>query len=241
MSVPKWMYEKPIAHRGYFDDESPENSLRAFKKAIENNYAIEMDVRILKDDTLIVFHDDNFKRMTGVDLSLNEANKEDLVNLKLLNTEEPVPTFQEFLELIDGQIPLMIEFKNDTFDNKTESLAYELLKNYHGEYVIQSFNPMSIYWFKKHAPHIVRGQLSFDYKNQKMSFVKRWFLKNVYGNILTKPHYVIYDIHALESKVISKLRKKQMPLFSYTAKSLKDYHYALSLNIPACFEGFSPE
>ncbi|WP_240839556.1 glycerophosphodiester phosphodiesterase family protein [Acidaminobacter sp. JC074] len=239
MEIPNWMYDKPIAHRGYFNEASPENSLGAFQNAIDRGFAVELDVQILKDDTLIVFHDENFKRMTGKDLSIYEATYEDIKDLRLLDTDEKIPLFDEFLELIRGQIPLMIEFKNETTSNRLEERGYEALKSYQGPYIIQSFNPLSVWWFKKHAPHIVRGQLSYDYNDA--SFFKRWFLSNVYGNIVTRPHFVIYDIKALDSKVIKRLKKRSMPLFSYTAKSLESYRYAIDQSVPACFEGFDPE
>lgn len=241
MAVPQWMYTTPIAHRGLFDKDSPENSMGAFEKAMNKNYAIEMDVRLLKDKTLVVFHDKDLKRMTGLDKLLSEVTYEEVSQLTLLESQETIPRLESFLNKIDGKVPLMIEFKNDGWHTETEALAYEILKNYKGPYVIQSFNPKSIHWFKKHAPQVIRGQLSCEYKDASLSFWMKWILKNTYTNIWTKPHYVIYDIHALENKVIKRLRKKGMPLFSYTAKTKKAYDYALSLQIPACFEGFLVE
>lgn len=241
MTIPKWMYEVPIAHRGYFDDEAPENSLAAFKKAIDRGFAVEMDVQILKDGTLVVFHDDDLERMTGKKGLLREMTYEDIQSLKLKGTNEGIPTFESFLTLIDGQIPLMIEFKNDTFSNALEEKSWSLLKTYKGEFVIQSFNPKSVLWFKKNQPQIVRGQLSYDYKASNYNKIMKHVLSHVWLNLWTKPDYVIYDIQSLESPVINGLRKKGMPLFSYTAKSKKAYDYAMNLNIPPCFEGFDPE
>ncbi len=241
MSVPNWMYKKPIAHRGYFNETAPENSIKAFQNAINRDFAIEMDVQLLKDGTLIVFHDNHLKRMTGLDKFLDEVNYEDIKHLKLLSTDEKIPTFKEFLEYIDGQIPLVIEFKNESKGNLLEEKAYQLLQSYKGDFTVQSFNPLSVYWFKKHAPHIVRGQLSYDYKNKKISRIGKWFLRNVYSKRVTKPHYVMYDIKSLESQVIKRLKTHNIPLFSYTAKNMEDYKYAKSLSIPACFEGFDPE
>lgn len=241
MTIPKWMYEQPIAHRGLHNETAPENSYAAFSNAINKNYAVEMDVQLLGDGTLIVFHDFHLKRMTGMDKALKEVNYEDILELRLLDTDQVIPKFEDFLNFIDGRIPLVIEFKNESTSNKMEEKAYEYLKNYKGPFVVQSFNPLSINWFRKHASDIIRGQLSYDYKEDKTFFINKWFLRNVYGNILTKPHYVMYDIKALESRVIKKLKAQKMPLFSYTAKTKVDYEYAQRLNIPACFEGFEIE
>jgi len=239
--IPKWMYNVPIAHRGYFDTLAPENSLKSFQQAIDRGFAIELDVQILKDDTLVVFHDVQLKRMTGLDLALHDCTYDDIKELYLLNTLEKIPTFEEVLECVNGQVPLMVEFKNDSTKTKLEILGYELLKSYKGAYVMQSFNPISVNWFRKHAPDVIRGQLASRYENKRMSPISKMVLRNVVTNIVTKPDYVIYDIKALETYIVRRLKRKGMPLFSYTAKSKLDYDYAMRLKIPPCFEGFDPE
>ena len=62
-----WLYKYKIAHRGSHNLNSPENSMKAFENAIKNNYAIELDVHILKDNNIVVFHDKNLERMTSID------------------------------------------------------------------------------------------------------------------------------------------------------------------------------
>lgn len=238
-SIPAWMYKNFIAHRGYFNTSNPENSLAAFKRAVEHGYAIELDVQILKDDTLIVFHDTHLKRMTGLDKSLLECTYEDIKGLRLLDTDEKIPTFSECLDLVNGQVPLMIEFKNESQSTHLEETAYEVLKSYTGQYIIQSFNPLSVLWFKQHAAHIVRGQLSC--KHKKLGFIKRFVMRNVMTNIITRPDFVIYDIQDLDAWIIRRLQINKMPLFGYTAKSIEDYKMAKAKGINACFEGFDPK
>ena len=60
-----WIVKTPIAHRGLHDQQTPENSLPAFKKAIEKGYAIEIDLQMTKDGVIVVFHDDFLDRMTN--------------------------------------------------------------------------------------------------------------------------------------------------------------------------------
>ena len=62
-----WLVERCIAHRGLHTDKLPENSLGAFENAIKNSYPIELDVHLLKDGTLAVFHDEVLSRVTGKD------------------------------------------------------------------------------------------------------------------------------------------------------------------------------
>ena len=54
-----------IAHRGIFDNKKiPENSIKAFKDALNKNYVIEFDVHLTKDKKIVVFHDMDLDRMT---------------------------------------------------------------------------------------------------------------------------------------------------------------------------------
>lgn len=103
------------AHRGLFDNNSdaPENSLAAFKKAVDAGYGIELDVQLSKDEKLVVFHDATLKRMCGIDGKVWDYTLEELQQMKLLNSNETIPTFEQFLEVVDGKVPFILEFKLD--------------------------------------------------------------------------------------------------------------------------------
>ncbi len=111
----QFLTENLIAHRGYHNMKAgiPENSVGAFEKAIENHYMIELDVHILKDNKIIVFHDDNLERMTGVKKQLKNCTYEEIKDLKLNKTNYTIPLFEEVLKLIDGKVPILIELKTD--------------------------------------------------------------------------------------------------------------------------------
>ena len=138
-----WLLSTPIAHRGLWNEEIPENSLLAYKNAIEKGYPIEIDVHKSKDGVLFVFHDDNLSRMTGVDALLHEKTSTELKSLTLNGTEEKIPTLKEVLEVVDGKVPLLIEIKNQP-DNSVVDDTVKILKEYKGEFAVQSFNPTYI-------------------------------------------------------------------------------------------------
>ncbi len=233
-----WMYNTYIAHRGYHNETFPENSIGAFKRAMENGFGMEFDVRLLKDDTLVIMHDDNLKRMVGKDVNLSNLTYLDIKDFTLLGTEEKIPLFKEVLELVGGRVPLMIEFKNDTLSNRLEELSYELLKDYKGEYSVQSFNPKSVNWFRKNAPHVIRGQLYDNFL--KRNFIQNIFYKNKLSNYITKPTYHIFSIETLDTKEVQKMVRDKKNVFAYTAKDEKTFIKTKKLNIPTCFEGFDP-
>ena len=227
MKKTNFLLERPIAHRGLHDIEKgiPENSLEAFKKAIKNNYIIELDVHLLKDGKVVVFHDDNLKRMTGIDALIKDKTYDEIKTFFLQNTKHGIPTFKEVLKLVNGRVPLLIELKYDTKLGLLEDEVIKILKDYNGKYAIQSFNPLSINYYKKKCPNILRGQLSSNFKNKKMFFIKKYILRKMFFNIITKPDFISYDINALPSAIVKKY-KKNMPVLGWTVKSNNDYKLA---------------
>jgi len=163
-----WLVTMPIAHRGLHDKERPENSLPAFQNAIDNGYAIELDVQMIADGTLVVFHDESLSRVTNNDGYLKFLNKSDLDVLYLCGTKEKIPTFEETLNLINGRTPILIEIKNRGKVGTLEKKVIEILKNYKGEFAIEAFNPYVLQYFANHAPEFLRGQLAGYLKKEKL-------------------------------------------------------------------------
>jgi len=203
-----------IAHRGYYNEKEgiPENSLPAFERAVKYNLIIELDVHVLKDGTVVVFHDDNLNRMTGVNKALKNCTYSEIKKLTLLDTNYKIPLLEEVLMLVDKKVPLLIELKIDTKVGVLESAIMNILRTYKGKYAIQSFNPFSLLWFKRNNPNIIRGQLSANFKNDKMFFLKKFTLKNLGFNVLTNPDFVSYAINALPNKNVENFRKKKLVL-----------------------------
>lgn len=203
-----------IAHRGMHNVKNgiPENSMMAFEKAIENSYIIELDVHILKDKSVIVFHDDNLQRMTGFNKNVKDTTYSEIKDLKLQNTNYYIPLLKEVLDFVDGKVPIIIELKTDVKCGVLEKETVNILKQYKGEYVLKSFNPFSVYWLKKHHPEIIRGQLASNFSNDKMNIVKKLFLKNMLLNFITKPDFVSYGIDGLPNRRVEKYRKTNVVL-----------------------------
>ena len=235
-----WLVETPIAHRGLHDKVSPENSLSAFSKAIEKGYAIELDVQLLSDDTVVVFHDESLSRMTGNDGYLKFLNKEDLKVLKLAGSKEHIPTFEEVLKLVDGRTPLLIEIKNQFKVGKLEQKVIDMLKNYKGEFAIQSFNPFSLQYFKNHAPNFLRGQLSGYFKGEKLAWIKKFLLKRMSFNKSTsEPNFISYDASTLPNRFVRKFKK--LPLLAWMVRSKEEYLKVIKYCDNIIFENFIPE
>ena len=132
------------AHRGLFDNKKiVENTIPAFKKALKEDLNIELDIRLTKDKKLIVFHDDNLKRLTGIDKLVKDTTYEELKKVKLLDTDLTIPTLEEVLNLVSGKCILLIEIK-ELFSTTSLAKLNKLLLDYNGKVLLQSFNPFVI-------------------------------------------------------------------------------------------------
>lgn len=233
-----FLTNKMFAHRGLWDKQNPENSLGAFKNAIQNGYGIELDVCPIADGTPVVFHDSKLSRMTGKDGYIQNLTKSEFEEIRLLGTEEKMPTFEEVLKLVNGKVPLLVEIKSQEKIGELEKSIFELLKNYKGEYAIQSFNPYTLKWFYENAPKIWRGQLSSFFKGAKLGFIKKSVLKRLGLKKLSHFDFVNYDISNLPNKYTKKL---EAPVLAWTIRNQEDYYKAIQYADNVVFEGFEPK
>jgi len=184
------------AHRGLWDESAAENSLSAFSVAVEKGFGIELDVQLSSDGEVMVFHDEDLARMTGVSGSLYEKDKAFLSSLRLAGTADAVPTLKEVLALVDGRVPLLIEIKSDHAWREVCEKTAALLDDYHGAYLIESFHPLAVAWFRKNRPHVVRGQLSARiWKDKTMRTLSHAVVQNLLLNFYARPDFIAYDLH----------------------------------------------
>lgn len=187
-----WLY----AHRGLHNNrsEAPENSLRAFRLAVEGHYGIELDVQLTKDLVPVILHDYNLKRICKVDRKVSELTYEELKQYCIFKSKEHISTFYEVLSFIDGKVPLIIELKIPWKADVICGIVSAALKDYQGIYCIESFNPFGLYWYRKHEPMVVRGQLSTDFVKEKIagSKMQYFLLKHLLLNFHTKPDFIAY-------------------------------------------------
>lgn len=187
------------AHRGLFDNEAqhPENSLAAFRRAVEAGYGIETDVRLSKDNVPVLHHDATLLRSCGIDGNICDYTYEELQAFRLFKSNETIPRLCDLLELVAEKVPLIIEYKLEAGENAEPlcNAGNNILKKYGGSYCIESFNSWVLRWYKKHHPHIVRGQLAENYLKAgiQMNKLLLFTLQNLLINFLTRPDFIAYN------------------------------------------------
>lgn len=211
-----------IAHRGIYDNRKIyENTLEAFNLSIEKGYAIELDIRLTKDKKIIVFHDNNTKRITKKDNIVEESTYQELNNQNIVH----IPLLTEVLKLVKGKVPLLIEIKPTIKMGEIETILMALLKSYNGKYAIQSFSPKVLYWFKRNYPNVLRGQLARKYKKNKVSSTRKVILSNMLLNVFTKPHFISYKYNELSLNQIKKYKKKNIYIIGWTITNKREYNH----------------
>ena len=233
------------AHRGLHDESKAENSMSAFRAAKENGYGIELDVRLSKDGELVVFHDETLTRVTGNEGLVKDFTSEELAEMKLSGTDEGIPTFREVLELIDGSVPLLIELKELTSESGLAEKFVEVIKDYKGDYIVESFNPMTVRRMKKLRPDILRGILSTTYtKDEKHKGKILYYLaEKLLLNFYTRPNFISYYHEGYTVRNLGFIRRVfGTPLLTWTVKSQAEENAAYEHGFDTViFEGYIPE
>ncbi|WP_341898304.1 glycerophosphodiester phosphodiesterase [Ferrovibrio terrae] len=245
--IPKWLTKTPVAHRGLHDIAKgvPENSLLAFRKAMEAGFAIETDVRITGDQQVVVFHDPDLTRLCGREGVVSRMPLAELKPLKLLGTAETVPSFRDLLDLVQGAVPLVVEIKKDKGEpvGTLETSVARMLQHYPGPFVVQSFNPRTVKWFEKNAPQIVRGQIATDLVNMTkgLSWFTRLQLKRALMNGYGNPDFLAYDVRDLPSEITAAARRRGLPLLSWTVRTPSERARAAAHADNVIFEDLSTQ
>ena len=200
--------EYKYAHRGLHDATRAENSLSAFKAAVEAGYAIELDVRLSSDGELVVFHDDTLERVTDKEGRVDERSAKELSEIHLMGTNDTIPTFAEVLSVVDGRVPLLVEIKEDAMKYGVTEKTAEMLRTYKGEFIVESFNPLALSLFKKLMPDTLRGVLSQNFLSQKKYRKPMYFLlENLLLNVACRPDFIAFN-HTDHKNCALRLTKK---------------------------------
>jgi glycerophosphoryl diester phosphodiesterase len=235
----KWIKDRPIAHRGLHKGfDIPENSISAFKRAINSNYAIELDVRFTKDEKIVVFHDKNLIRLCADRRKIRNQNYSAIKNIKLYNTNETIPLLSDVLALVNGKVPLVIEIKNYEKVGLFEELIAKELENYTGEFAICSFNHHVVDWFSKNKPDISRGLIFGDIKKFNIKFFKSTFL---YRFFKVKPDFISLDYKLINTLIPVFCRRTDIPIVSWTVDSKKKRRKAIRIVDNIVFENIKPK
>ena len=235
------LFAPPIAHRGLWSpDGPPENSLGAFQAACAAGYSIELDVQLSADGEAMVFHDDDLMRMTGVAGRLSDRTAAELAELRLVGTDEPIPTLGETLTLVGRRALVQVELKTPYGQvGPLEQRVHETIIDHTGPVCVIGFNPYSHAWFAERFPGVLRGldSYSYDHAPQITEAQRRSFaaLEHV---AIARPHFLALGLDMLPSEKASRYRAEGLPIVAWTVRKPEQWDAVREGCDNLIFEGF---
>lgn len=232
------------AHRGLHNSERAENSMSAFRAAVEEGFGIELDVRLSKDGKLVVFHDDTLDRVCGREGKVIDFTADELATFSLSGTKDGIPLFTDVLSLVDGKVPLLVEIKENPGNSAVSKETCRILKEYKGRYIVESFNPLSLRTVEQEDPGIVRGILSHRYYEYEQYRKPLYFLlQSLLLNFLCRPAFIAYDHKHARSFALRFVRSFfGVPCVAWTVRSPEEEEEARKNHFDGIiFEGYIPK
>lgn len=233
-----------FAHRGLHDDgkEAPENSMKAFRRAVEAGYGMELDVHVTRDGVPVIFHDFELDRMCGAEGKIEDCTYGELQKLTLGTSGERIPRLEDLLDMVRGRVPLIVEIKEEKARTFACAVIDKLLRGYRGAYCIESFNPVVLWWFRLHHGEVVRGQLSSNFrKDGNYRNVLYFFMTHLLFNFFTKPDFIAYNHKFMEEpgrRICRRLYRN--PSVAWTIRSRKELEETRGQFDVFIFESFAP-
>ncbi len=243
-----WLTARPIAHRGLHDKSQGiiENCAMAFQGAIDNNFAIELDVQVTKDGMAAVFHDYELERLTKGTGHVDQLTMAELSRIDFKQGCDHIQELEEMLAQVAGRVPVVIELKTPRQnDGKLEKRVAEVLDSYDGLAVVMAFSPILVKSLASLTDR-PRGIVSCDYFQSEdgmdLSDDQRYQLTHLLHAPKTKPDFISYGAKYLPAPSADLLKALYgLPVICWTTRSIQDHHEALQYCDQVTFEGYNPD
>ena len=235
------------AHRGLHDMRLgvPENSLAAFRRAVEHGFGAELDVHLMADGNLAVIHDSSLLRVCGQNAVIEDLTLDDLARFPLLGNGETIPLLEEVLAVFEDRTPLIIELKSARSNaNALTDAVMARLRSWSGTYCIESFDPVVLLRLRRRYPDVIRGQLSQNFvsgEHTGMGPAADFIMTHLLTTFLTKPDFVAYN-HEHRGNTSLRLMKKAYGVHeaAWTVRSRELMDALDKDGAVSIFEGFIP-
>ncbi|WP_171211655.1 glycerophosphodiester phosphodiesterase family protein [Ruegeria sp. HKCCA5426] len=246
-ALPAAFLQAPITHRALHDisDNRPENSRAAIRAAIQAGYGIEIDLQLTADDRAVVFHDYDLARLTGQSGPIRQVSSAEASKLPLLFGDDGIPALDEVLDIVAGQVPLLIELKDQDGAmgpnvGPLEHDTVRALQGYDGPVALMSFNPNSVAELARIAPHLPRGITTCAYE-PKVELLPQ----NVCDHLRGIPDFdrvgasfISHEAADLARPRVSELKAQGVPILCWTIRTPEQEAEARKVADNVTFEGY---
>lgn len=248
--LPPVFLTTPLAHRGLHDAAVgiPENTRAAVRAAVGAGYGIEIDVQPSSDGQAMVFHDEYLGRLTGQSGETASRTAEELGRLRVLGSDQTVPTLPEVLGLVGGRVPVLIEVKDQhggmgPVDGRLEAAVAAALDGYSGPVAVMSFNPGSVAAMARLAPEVPRGltTAAFDgFDWGRTTQARRAELREIPDYDRVGASFISHEAADLDRPRVADLKRQGAAVLCWTIRSPKAEARARKVAHNITFEGYRP-
>ena len=202
-------------------------------------------MQLTADGEAVVFHDDAMPRLTGEPGLVRDYTAAALGRIALLGAAETVPTLAEFLALVAGRAPLLVEIKDQDGAlgpdvGPLEARVAALVAGYPGAVALMSFNPHSVAAFATLAPDRPRGltTCAFDTADWSLPDYRRAELAALADAERTGAAFVSHDRADLANPALARLKAEGLPILTWTVRSAAQEAEARRVADNVTFEGY---
>ncbi len=248
MTLAKAFYDVPLAHRALHDvtDGRPENSRAAIRAAIAAGYGIEIDVQLSADGVAMVFHDYALDRLTSAKGPVRLRRAKDLSGILLTGAAEGIPSLDEVLALVDGQVPLLIEIKDQDGGmgpdvGPLEAATAQALADYKGDIAVMSFNPHSVALMAQLLPQVPRGLVTSAYRYEEWPLPKETCdrLREIPDFDRVEAAFISHEANDLSRDRVAEIKAQGVMICCWTVRSAAIEAEARQVADNITFEGYS--
>ena len=245
--LPEAFLKVPLAHRALHDVQAgrPENSRAAILAAIQSGYGIEIDVQLSADRVAMVFHDDTLDRLTGARGLVAGLSATELGHIELLGGQEGIPTLPEVLDIVAGQVPLLIEIKDQDGAmgpsiGALEHATSAAIAGYSGPVAVMSFNPHSVARLAELSPDVPRGLVTCSYQAEDwlMEAQVRDRLRQIPDYNRVGASFISHEVADLERPRVAALKAAGADILCWTVRSPAEEQRARRVAQNVTFEGY---
>lgn len=242
---------RPIAHRGLHDRTGGrlENTAPAFQAAIDKGYGIECDLQPAADGTPMVFHDEKLDRLVAATGPIGGYAPAMLARFRYKGQDQKILTFAEFLDLVGGRVPLLIEVKGRA--SGTDAVFVEKIarqaRGYKGPIALMSFNRAIVAALGERTPKVPRGAVVGGQQVLASLWTgRRGMRASAAASRTFELGRDALSFYAVDVKLVSVARKwlsrhaPDVPLFTWTVRTPRQRAVAARWADAPIFEGYEP-
>lgn len=241
----------PLAHRALHDASAgrPENSRAALRAAIAAGYGIEIDLQLSSDGKAMVFHDYALGRLTGETGPVRVRDAATLGQIRLCGSDEGIPDLAEVLDIVAGQVPLLVELKDQDGAmgknvGELEAATAKAVQGYDGPVALMCFNPYSVACLANLAPSVARGLVTSDFSDDDWPLLpetRRAELRAIPDFERVGASFISHQVSDLESERVREIKSSGVPILCWTVCSAEQEARARQVADNVTFEGYLAE